>query len=124
MTETEKKRIFVPLRIPVARRRQTFAVLIWALWIPLSFLLCFLCATAKSDVIFYSFAIYVVYIFFFQTFHEDGGRRLMWARRAFIWRWMGEYFPVSIKPTCKLPPDRKYIFGYHPHGTYYFCFRL
>ena len=26
------------------------------------------------------------------------------------------YFPIHLHKTCDLPPDRPYIFGYHPHG--------
>lgn len=29
---------------------------------------------------------------------------------------MLEYFPIHLHKTCDLPPDRPYIFGYHPHG--------
>ncbi|CAF3673311.1 unnamed protein product [Rotaria sp. Silwood1] len=27
-----------------------------------------------------------------------------------------KYFPIHLHKTCDLPPDRSYIFGYHPHG--------
>lgn len=27
-----------------------------------------------------------------------------------------DYFPIRLHKTCDLPPDRPYIFGYHPHG--------
>jgi len=27
-----------------------------------------------------------------------------------------DYFPIHLHKTCDLPPDRPYIFGYHPHG--------
>lgn len=26
------------------------------------------------------------------------------------------YFPISLVKTQDLPADRKYVFGYHPHG--------
>lgn len=29
---------------------------------------------------------------------------------------MRSYFPVALIKTADLPPSRKYIFGYHPHG--------
>ena len=28
-----------------------------------------------------------------------------------------DYFPIRLHKTCDLPPDRPYIFGYHPHGV-------
>ena len=27
-----------------------------------------------------------------------------------------DYFPIRLHKTCDLPPDRSYIFCYHPHG--------
>lgn len=27
-----------------------------------------------------------------------------------------EYFPCSLRKSCRLDPQRKYVFGYHPHG--------
>jgi hypothetical protein len=37
-------------------------------------------------------------------------------RRLFIWKWMGDYFPLNLVKTAELPPNVPYIFGYHPHG--------
>merc|ERR1712224_374318 len=31
-----------------------------------------------------------------------------------------DYFPISLHKTAELPPERHYIFGYHPHGIYAF----
>ena len=40
----------------------------------------------------------------------------MHMRRLFIWKWMGDYFPLNLVKTAELPPNVPYIFGYHPHG--------
>ena len=29
---------------------------------------------------------------------------------------ISDYFPIHLHKTCELPPDRSYIFCYHPHG--------
>jgi len=35
--------------------------------------------------------------------------------------WVG-YFPMTVHSTAELPPDGRYLFGFHPHGVY--CFGL
>lgn len=66
-----------------------------------------------------------------------GGRPSERIRRLHVWKlWAGEmkdefmhmpplvltyetiagYFPISLVKSCDIPPDRKYVFGYHPHG--------
>ena len=38
-------------------------------------------------------------------------------RRCFFWRWACRYFPVTLRPTAALPPEKgPYIFVCHPHG--------
>jgi 2-acylglycerol O-acyltransferase 2 len=37
-------------------------------------------------------------------------------RRLPVWKFFAEYFPARLHKTHELPPTRKYIFGYHPHG--------
>lgn len=37
-------------------------------------------------------------------------------RRSKIWSLFASYFPIRLHRTEELPPTRKYIFGYHPHG--------
>ncbi|KDQ11945.1 hypothetical protein BOTBODRAFT_432646 [Botryobasidium botryosum FD-172 SS1] len=33
-----------------------------------------------------------------------------------FWKLFADYYPASLKKEADLPPDRPYIFGYHPHG--------
>lgn len=42
--------------------------------------------------------------------------RKEWIRRLPIWSLFASYFPARLHRTEELPPTRKYIFGYHPHG--------
>lgn len=37
-------------------------------------------------------------------------------RKSPIWSLFASYFPARLHRTQELPPTRKYIFGYHPHG--------
>ncbi|RKU42777.1 diacylglycerol O-acyltransferase 1 [Coniochaeta pulveracea] len=42
--------------------------------------------------------------------------RSEWFRRHRWWKLFAGYFPAILHKTTDLPPTRKYIFGYHPHG--------
>uniref|UniRef100_UPI00398EECCD diacylglycerol O-acyltransferase 2-like n=1 Tax=Pristiophorus japonicus TaxID=55135 RepID=UPI00398EECCD len=33
-----------------------------------------------------------------------------------MWRYMRDYFPVSLVRTAELSPKKNYVLGYHPHG--------
>lgn len=59
---------------------------------------------------------YLIWIFFIDNAPENGGRRFSWVRKLPVFRYFAEYFPISMIKTTNLPPDRPYIFGYHPHG--------
>lgn len=37
-------------------------------------------------------------------------------RRAPVWSLFASYFPARLHRSEPLPPTRKYLFGYHPHG--------
>ncbi|KAJ9106777.1 hypothetical protein QFC20_003961 [Naganishia adeliensis] len=59
---------------------------------------------------------YLVWIFFFDKAPGRGGRTSMWFRRWRVWEHFAGYYPVSVIKEADLPPDRPYVFGYHPHG--------
>lgn len=61
---------------------------------------------------------YVVYISLFSKAATDGrlSRRSNFVRSLPIWKLFASYFPARLHRTVPLPPTRKYIFGYHPHG--------
>lgn len=42
--------------------------------------------------------------------------RYDFARKSPVWSLFASYFPARLHRTQELPPTRKYIFGYHPHG--------
>ncbi|KAI5478556.1 diacylglycerol acyltransferase [Pseudohyphozyma bogoriensis] len=105
---------FAPLAVPRKRRLQTFAVFAWSVALPLSIgLFFFLC----SVPLFWPILIpYLCWMFLLDTAPTHGGRPSDWMRKSRLWAWFATYYPVSLIKTADLPPDRRYVFGYHPHG--------
>jgi 2-acylglycerol O-acyltransferase 2 len=109
---------FVPLNVPLKRRRQTFAVCIFLMiflhvfsiiaW----FNLCLLTVTP----LFFVPLSYAVY--YWRDFDrcEKGGYDVPFVRKLRIWTWFRDYFPVSLIKTSDLDPTRNYLFCAHPHG--------
>ena len=60
---------------------------------------------------------YIGSLYFFKG-HESGTLpfRSTALRSSRIWSFFALYFPATLHRSVPLPPDRKYIFGYHPHG--------
>ncbi|KAH9851865.1 DAGAT-domain-containing protein [Lenzites betulinus] len=105
---------FVPAKIPRKRRLQTLAVAIWStiiVWSTAIFL--FLCSFPPLWPV---LAAYIIWIRYIDKSPEYGGRLNPWFRSIKFWRYFAEYYPASFLKTCELPPDRPYVFGYHPHG--------
>ncbi|WVQ81125.1 hypothetical protein IAT38_003247 [Cryptococcus sp. DSM 104549] len=107
----EKK--FAPLNIPPNRRLQTAAVALWALLLPISIIFLLLCLSFPP--LWFILIPYFIWIHF-DTAPDHGGRPKEWARRGFMWKYFAQYYPASIVKEADLPPDRTYLFGYHPHG--------
>ncbi|KIR40270.1 2-acylglycerol O-acyltransferase 2 [Cryptococcus deuterogattii 99/473] len=107
------ERKFAPLHIPPNRRLQTAAVALWALLLPISMIvLLLLLSLPPAWLILLPYFIWIS----FDKAPIHGGRPKEWARRGFIWKYFAEYYPCSIVKEADLPPDRPYLFGYHPHG--------
>ncbi|KAJ3370837.1 diacylglycerol O-acyltransferase 1 [Allomyces arbusculus] len=105
---------FAPLSVPIARRRQTIGAMTWVILVPLSL-------TIYALLLWWSYTralalAYMTWILFWDTAPETGGRRSSFVRRLVVWRWMRDFFPVSLRKLADLDPDRNYVFGYHPHG--------
>lgn len=51
---------------------------------------------------------------------DQGGRHLLrnYARRFPIFKYIRDYYPITLVKTCELDPQRNYILGYHPHGIF------
>lgn len=110
---------FAPLKVPLERRIQTFAVLQWVC----SFLfLGFGCLFLSIYVVvatkyYYLPLLYAVYYYFDAGTSENGGRRCNWIRKWKIWKYFCDYFPIKIVKTTDLDPNKNYIMGFHPHGV-------
>ncbi|RPD58967.1 DAGAT-domain-containing protein [Lentinus tigrinus ALCF2SS1-7] len=105
---------FAPSKIPRKRRLQTLAVAIWSTLIALAtFAFVFL---LSFPPLWPFLAAYWVWIAYIDKSPEHGGRMSPWFRSLRFWRYFADYYPASFLKTCDLPPDRPYVFGYHPHG--------
>ncbi len=114
-TTADEPATFAPFNTPLKRRRQTCAVLMWALAIPISFALTIGLFWAHEYA--WAFLIpYYTYCFFDKT-HQKGGRKSDWFRRLAWWRWFCDFFPQRLIKTSDLDPNKNYVFGYHPHGV-------
>ncbi|CAF1228957.1 unnamed protein product [Adineta ricciae] len=113
---TPTNRTFAPLNIPLYRRRQTLTILTWFLmpWICLYISLVLL--RCHNWYVVGAFIAYLTWMVFFQKYPYEGGLKQQWLRRLKWWKWFADYFPIHLHKTYDLPPDRPYIFGYHPHG--------
>ncbi|CAZ86198.1 unnamed protein product [Tuber melanosporum] len=107
---------FAPLNIPLKRRLQTTAVLwhTFAIAIFVS-LFWFLLAIPLTWPLLIPYLIYVLY----SNSHRDGSSPVIRSslfRSLPMWRLLTGYFPLNLHRSSPLPPNRNYIFTYHPHG--------
>lgn len=103
-----------PINVPMKRRIQTFAVLMWALIIPCSLIatvLMFLCPPLWPFLI-----VYATYIYWDRESSRTGKKRSAWFRSLTWWKHYRDYFPIRLVKSVNLDPRKNYVFGYHPHG--------
>lgn len=106
---------FAPWNIPYRRRVQTLAVLLHSLSIAIGVsVFFFLCA----NPLLWPLIIPYLLLILLSKSSTDGtlSSRSEWLRRLSFWKLFAEYFPAELHKTHDLPPTRKYVFGYHPHG--------
>merc|ERR1719242_1853341 len=98
---------FAPIDIPIARRRQTCAVLLWCIAYPMALLLNFVAIRYWSG-----------WKMTYQTYHRNGGLPIPWFRHWFLWKWFTDFFPIRLHKKYELDDsgETSYLFGYHPHG--------
>ncbi|EPE32631.1 hypothetical protein GLAREA_07765 [Glarea lozoyensis ATCC 20868] len=106
---------FAPMNIPLQRRLQTLVVLLHTLCIAISVsIFFFLCAIPLFWPLLIPYMIYCL-----TSKASTSGthsHRLEFLRRSPVWSLFASYFPARLHRSQELPPTRKYIFGYHPHG--------
>ncbi|CAL3962167.1 unnamed protein product [Diplocarpon coronariae] len=106
---------WAPMNVPLQRRLQTLVVL----WHTLCIALCvsaffFLCAIPLFWPLLIPYMIYCM-----SSKASTSGtlsHRSEILRSSPVWSLFASYFPARLHRTQELPPTRKYIFGYHPHG--------
>ncbi|KAI5284640.1 diacylglycerol O-acyltransferase 1, partial [Ascosphaera acerosa] len=107
---------WAPLHVQLEQRLQT-AVVLWHSLSIASFvaLFFFLCAI---PLLWPLLAPYLLYTQCVSDAATNGRLALRSERfrRLWVWRAFGAYFPARLHRSCPLPPTRKYVFGYHPHG--------
>jgi 2-acylglycerol O-acyltransferase 2 len=106
---------FAPLNVPLHRRLQTLVVLFHTLCIAICVsTFCFLCAIPLFWPLLIPYMIYCM-----SSKASTSGtlsHRSDFLRSLPVWSLFASYFPARLHRTQELPPTRKYIFGYHPHG--------
>jgi len=106
---------WAPLNIPLQRRLQTFMVLLHGLSIiGLLSLFLFLCAIPLLWPILVPYMIYC--LFSGASTSGELSHRSERLRRSKAWSAFASYYPARLHRCQELPPTRKYLFGYHPHG--------
>ncbi|OBZ82411.1 Diacylglycerol O-acyltransferase 2B [Choanephora cucurbitarum] len=104
---------WAPLRVPLERRLQTAAILIWMFL--LGNCLMFFGWTMLLPFLWPLHIAYFIFIWKDRA-PENGGRRSEWFRRLPFWHYFVQYFPIQLVKEADLDPKGNYIFGYHPHG--------
>lgn len=106
------------VHVPLQRRLETFFTALWLFMIPVGmvsiwgiFLVLMLWKVTAVPA-----ALYLAWIFLIDD-SASTGRRVPYLRRAFIWGYVRDYFPIELRRTAELDPARNYVFGYHPHGV-------
>jgi 2-acylglycerol O-acyltransferase 2 len=106
---------WAPFNVPLQRRLQTLMVLLHTLSIAgMLTIFFFLCTIPLLWPILLPYLLYVL----FSKAGTSGELtyRSPWLRSLSIWSLFASYFPARLHRSQQLPPTRKYIFGYHPHG--------
>lgn len=102
---------------PLQRRLQTLAICIYLFMFLLLATLCgILTVWLWFTPLYFIILVYAVWLVYDFRTPERGGRRCEWIRSWKIWNYCRDYFPVTLKSTCSLDPDRNYMMIYHPHG--------
>lgn len=96
---------YAPLRVPLRRRLQTLAVLLWCSMMSICmFIFFFLCSI--PFLLWFPIILYLTWILVWDKAPENGGRPIRWLRNAAWWKLFAGYFPahiIKVKPTAIVP---------------------
>jgi len=104
---------FVPAQIPRKRRIQTLCVMLMSLMMVICMELWLLLCSIPP--LWPLLAVYMMWVVF-DNGPERGGRPSKWMRSWSFYKNFADYYPINLFKEVDLPPDRNYVFGYHPHG--------
>lgn len=106
---------FAPLKVPLVRRLQTAAVLLHSMSLVVFMsLFWFTCANPLTWPLLVPYLVHICV----SSVATNGNMsfRSEFLRSLHLWDFFSAYFPATLHKTHDLPPNRRYIFGYHPHG--------
>jgi len=105
------------LHVPLERRLQTLAICAYLFsYLFLAVFCAIISVWLWFTPVYFVLIIYGAwYIYDYRT-PACGGRRFEWVRNWRVWRCCRDYFPVTLKSTASLDPDKNYLLIYHPHG--------
>ncbi|NXN95534.1 MOGT2 acyltransferase, partial [Rhinopomastus cyanomelas] len=109
---------FAPRSLPLQRRLQTAAVVQWVF----SFLCLAQCCAALFVALLFTrlwllSALYAAWWLLDRERPCQGGRRVHFIRNCVVWKYMRDYFPITLVKTAELDPRQNYLMGFHPHGV-------
>lgn len=106
---------WAPWNVPLKRRLQTLVVLMHCMCIALTVSVFF--ALSANPFFWPLLLIYLLHCLSSKAATDGTLKyRSEWFRKSYLWHLFAGYFPAKLYKTHELPPTRKYIFGYHPHG--------
>ena len=111
---------FAPWNIPLERRLQTLAIIIYLtlqVVVPfLSWIIFLLILFSRYYWLSLGYASWMYYDNYILKTPSKGGRRSQRVRKWKLWKLAANFFPISLVKTTELDRNKNYIFGYHPHG--------
>ncbi|XP_050296929.1 2-acylglycerol O-acyltransferase 1-like [Anthonomus grandis grandis] len=112
---------FAPLSVPMERRLQTLAAGVGFVWLIFGGFICLFLSIYL--ILFTRFwwitSLYLLWILLWDVnVSERGGRQIQWVRNWRWWKYMKDYFPVTLErvPWVELDPKKNYLFCVFPHG--------
>ncbi|XP_040114808.1 2-acylglycerol O-acyltransferase 2-like isoform X2 [Oryx dammah] len=60
--------------------------------------------------------LYAIWWYLDRDTSQQGGRQSAFIKHWTLWKYMKDYFPISLVKTAELDPSRNYLAGFHPHG--------
>ncbi|XP_072466906.1 2-acylglycerol O-acyltransferase 2-like [Notamacropus eugenii] len=107
-----------PLSVPLERWLQTLAVVQWITGFLALGIICPIIFIGLFFTRFWFISIlYSAWWYLDRDTPRKGGRQIQILKRWRVWKYLADYFPVSLIKTAELDPNQNYIAGFHPHGV-------